>query len=185
VPSNRIVVLGGMGDDAARLFDDAHRQKLGGRPNDRLRPNYNATNGNDDVVTRMVGIFGKSERGNWANRRRQALHWRSHNRINGDIERKLVRSEVNRIAGEIALMSFEPDPAKAETYFERAVAVAREQEAKSWELRAAMSMARLWRDQGKRQQAYDLVAPVYGWFTEGFDTLNLKEAKTLLEELTD
>jgi len=72
---------------------------------------------------------------------------------------------------------------KAETYFERALAVARKQQAKSWELRAAMSMARLWRDQGKRQQAHDLLAPVYGRFTEGFDTLDLKEAKALLEQL--
>jgi predicted ATPase len=73
--------------------------------------------------------------------------------------------------------------AKAEAYFERALAVAREQQAKSWELRAAMSMARLWRDQGKRDEARDLVAPVYGWFTEGFDTLDLKEAKALLDAL--
>ena len=57
------------------------------------------------------------------------------------------------------------------------------QQAKSWELRAAMSMARLWRDQGKRDEARDLLAPVYGWFTEGFDTLDLKEAKALLDEL--
>ena len=92
-------------------------------------------------------------------------------------------AEIHRIAGEIALMSPEPDAAKAEAYFERALAVAREQQAKSWELRAAMSMARLWRDQGKRQQAHDLLAPVYGWFTEGFDTLDLKEAKALLEQL--
>ena len=93
-------------------------------------------------------------------------------------------AEVNRIAGEIALMSSEPDVTKAEVYLERALAVAREQQAKSWELRAAMSMARLWRDHGKRQQAHDLIAPVYGWFTEGFDTLDLKEAKTLLSELS-
>ena len=73
-------------------------------------------------------------------------------------------ADIHRIAGEIALMSPEPDVAKAEAYFERALAVAREQQAKSWELRAAMSMARLWRDQGKRQQARDLLAPVYGWF---------------------
>ena len=58
-----------------------------------------------------------------------------------------------------------------------------QQQAKSWELRAAMSMARLWRDQGKRDEARELLAPVYGWFTEGFDTLDLKEAKALLEEL--
>jgi len=92
-------------------------------------------------------------------------------------------AEVNRIAGEIALLSPEPDVAKAEAYFVRALAVAREQQAKSWELRAAMSMARLWRDQGKRDEARDLLAAVYGWFTEGFDTLDLKEAKALLDAL--
>jgi predicted ATPase len=93
-------------------------------------------------------------------------------------------AEVNRIAGEIALMSPEPDAAKAEAYFERALAVARQQQAKSWELRAAMSLAGLWRDQRKVQQARELLAPVYGWFTEGFDTRDLKEAKALLEELS-
>ncbi len=92
-------------------------------------------------------------------------------------------AELHRVAGEIALLSRQPDAAKAEAYFERALAVARQQQAKSWELRAAMSMARLWRDQGKRQQAHELLAPVYGWFTEGFDTLDLKEAKALLNEL--
>jgi class 3 adenylate cyclase/predicted ATPase len=92
-------------------------------------------------------------------------------------------AEVHRIAGEIALRRAEPDAAKAEAYFQRALAVAREQQAKSWELRAAMSMARLWRDQGKRDEARELLAPVYGWFTEGFDTLDLKEAKALLGEL--
>jgi predicted ATPase len=92
-------------------------------------------------------------------------------------------AEVNRLAGEIALKSLEPDAAKAEAYFERALAVARKQQAKSLELRAAMSMARLWRDQGKVQQARELLAPVYGWFTEGFDTRDLKEAKALLDEL--
>jgi predicted ATPase len=63
--------------------------------------------------------------------------------------------------------------------------VARQQKAKSWELCAAMSTARLWRDQGKRDEAHELVAPVYGWFTEGFDTLDLKEAKALLDEQAD
>jgi predicted ATPase len=92
-------------------------------------------------------------------------------------------AEVNRIAGEIALKSSTPDTEKAEKYFDRALAVARQQQAKSWELRAAMSLARLWRDQGKVQQARELLGPVYGWFTEGFDTRDLKEAKVLLEEL--
>ena len=92
-------------------------------------------------------------------------------------------AEIYRTAGKIALMSPEPDATKAQAYFEHALAVAREQQAKSWELRAAMSMARLWRDRGKRQQAHDLLAPIYCWFTEGFDTLDLKDAKALLEQL--
>jgi predicted ATPase len=92
-------------------------------------------------------------------------------------------AEINRIAGEIALLLPEPDAAKAEAYFERALVVARQQQAKSWELRAVMSMARLWRDQGKRDEARNLLAPVYIWFTEGFDTRDLKEAKALLEML--
>ena len=96
---------------------------------------------------------------------------------------KLWEAEIHRMAGDIALMSPERGAAKGEAYFERALAVARTQQAKSWELRAAMSMARLWRDQGKRQQARDLLAPVYGWFTEGFGTPDLKEAKALLDQL--
>jgi predicted ATPase len=71
---------------------------------------------------------------------------------------------------------------QVQAHFERALAVARQQQAKSWELRAAMSLAQLWRDQGKVQQARELLAPVHGWFTEGFDTRDLKEAKALLEE---
>jgi predicted ATPase len=92
-------------------------------------------------------------------------------------------AEVHRTAGEIALKQPQPDATKAEAYFERALAVARTQQAKSLEMRAAMSMARLWRDRGKRDEARELLAPVYGWFTEGFDTRDLKEAKASLEEL--
>jgi predicted ATPase len=92
-------------------------------------------------------------------------------------------AEANRLAGQIALLSPDPNAAKAEAYFERALSVAQKQQAKSWELRAAMSLARLWRSQGKVHQARELLAPVYGWFTEGFDTRDLKEAKALLEEL--
>jgi class 3 adenylate cyclase/predicted ATPase len=93
-------------------------------------------------------------------------------------------AEVNRIAGEIALKSLRHEVTKTQAYFERALSVARAQRAKSWELRAAMSMARLRRDQGKRDEARELLAPIYGWFTEGFDTLDLKQAKALLDELT-
>ena len=91
--------------------------------------------------------------------------------------------EVHRVTGEIELMSPQPDAAKAEGHYNRALAVARQQHAKSWELRASMSLARLWREQGKVQQARELLAPVYGWFTEGFDTRDLKDAKALLMEL--
>jgi predicted ATPase len=82
-------------------------------------------------------------------------------------------ANIHHVAGEIALKSSKLDAAKAEAYFGRALAIAREQQAKSLELRAAMSMGRLWRDQGKRHQAHDL----------GFDTLDLKEASALLDEL--
>ena len=79
------------------------------------------------------------------------------------------------------------DPAAtpaAEACFRRAIEIARAQQAKSWELRAATSLARLLRDQSRQAEARDLLAPVYGWFTEGFDTLDLKEANALLAELT-
>ena len=92
-------------------------------------------------------------------------------------------AEIDRIAGEIALRSPERDVAKADAYFECALRVARQQQAKSWELGAATSIARLWRDQGKRDEALELLTPVYGWFTEGFDTRDLREAKALLDEL--
>ena len=101
----------------------------------------------------------------------------------GTTKERCWEADIHRVAGEIALMSPEPDAAKAERYFQRALFVARTQQAKSWELRAAMSMARLWSDQGKRSEARDLLAPVYGWFTEGFDTLDLKQAKALLQDL--
>ncbi len=98
-------------------------------------------------------------------------------------DQRITEAEVSRVAGEIALKSPDLATAVAESYFEQALAVARQQQAKSWELRAAMSLARLWRDQGKVQEARELLAPVYGWFTEGFDTRDLKEAKALLEQL--
>jgi class 3 adenylate cyclase/predicted ATPase len=96
---------------------------------------------------------------------------------------KWLEADIYRISGEVTLLSPERDAAKAQSHFERALEIARAQQARSWELRAATSLARLWRDQGRRVEAYDLLAPVYGWFTEGFDTLDLKEARALLEEL--
>ena len=90
-------------------------------------------------------------------------------------------AEILRVSGVMELARGNSD--KAQKDFERALAIARQQQAKSWELRVSMSLARLWRDRGKPQQARELLAPVYGWFTEGFDTRDLKEAKALLEEL--
>jgi predicted ATPase len=99
------------------------------------------------------------------------------------IKESWYEAEIHPLAGEIALCLPVPDATKAEACFECALESASVHQAKSWELRAAMSMARLWRDQGRRQQADDLLAPVYGWFTEGFDTLDLKDAQSLLKQL--
>jgi predicted ATPase len=96
---------------------------------------------------------------------------------------KLFEPEVNRLAGEIALLSAEPDIRDAEAHFARSLAIAREQGAKSWELRAASSLARLWKDRGDCNKARGLLAPIYGWFKEGFLTRDLQEAKNLLDEL--
>jgi predicted ATPase len=92
-------------------------------------------------------------------------------------------AELHRLLGALLLTTPEPDPLGAEACFQRALAVARGQGARLWELRAATRLARLWAEQGRRAEAYDLLAPVYGWFTEGFDTADLKHAKELLEEL--
>jgi predicted ATPase len=92
-------------------------------------------------------------------------------------------AETYRLQGELLLRQAAPDAVQAEACFQQAVAVARHQQAKSWELRAATSLTRLWQSQGKRQDAHDLLAPVYNWFTEGFDTADLKDAKALLDEL--
>ena len=171
-----------MGNDAKRLLIGPDRQSLGRGSKDHLRRHRNAINGNNDVDAVVVVILTRAnaEIGQFDDARRcigEAMA------AVETAKERWCEAEVNRIGGEIALLSPEPDLAKAEAYFERALTIARTQQAKSWELRAAMSMARLWRDQGKPQQARDLLAPVYGWFTEGFDTLDLRQAKVLLEEL--
>jgi predicted ATPase len=91
-------------------------------------------------------------------------------------------AELNRLKGQLLLRQGHAEA--AEELYRKALRIAREQEAKLWQLRAAMSLARLRRDQGWRTEARDLLAPVYGWFTEGFDTPDLREAKALLDELT-
>ena len=91
---------------------------------------------------------------------------------------------AHRLRGELMFKLNPPDVAAAEQVFTKSIVIARNQQTPIFELRAAMSMARLWRDQGKREEARELLAPVYGWFTEGFDTRDLKEAKALLDTLT-
>jgi predicted ATPase len=92
-------------------------------------------------------------------------------------------ADAYRLQGELRLRRATPDAAQVEACFQQALAIARRQQAKSWELRAATSLSRLWQQQDKRAEAYDLLAPVYGWFTEGFDTADLQDAKALLDEL--
>jgi len=94
---------------------------------------------------------------------------------------RLFEADLHRLTGDLLLALMQPD--QAEESFHQAIAVARDQGARVWELRAATSLARLWHVQGRRAEAHDLLAPVYGWFTEGLDTPDLKEAKALLDEL--
>jgi predicted ATPase/class 3 adenylate cyclase len=99
-------------------------------------------------------------------------------------EVRLWEAELYRLRGELLLQQTVAPPGEAEVCFQQALAVARGRQAKSWELRAAMSLCRLWQQQGRRAEAHELLAPIYGWFTEGFDTADLQEAKALLEELS-
>ena len=98
-------------------------------------------------------------------------------------EERWWEAEVYRLRGVLLLRQPGTPQAEAEAWLQRALDVARRQEAKSLELRAAMSLSRLWQQQGKRAEAHALLAPIYGWFTEGFDTADLQEAKALLDEL--
>lgn len=91
-------------------------------------------------------------------------------------------AELHRLRGELLLVTGATE-AEAEICFQQAIEIARQQSAKSWELRATTSLARLWQRQGKKAEARQMLAEIYGWFTEGFDTANLKDAKALLEEL--
>jgi predicted ATPase len=91
--------------------------------------------------------------------------------------------ELYRLKGELLLQQHSDNQAEAETCFQHAISIAQSQQAKSFELRTATSLARLWQQQGKRREAHDLLAPVYGWFTEGFETADLKDTKALLDEL--
>jgi predicted ATPase len=96
---------------------------------------------------------------------------------------RFYEAEAHRLQGELLRMQG-ADPAEVEACFRQAIQVARQQQAKSWELRAVMSLCRLWQEQGKREEARQMLAEIYGWFTEGFDTPDLREARVLLEELS-
>ena len=96
---------------------------------------------------------------------------------------RLWAAELYRLQGELTLAQSSVQK-EAEECFWKAIEIARRQQAKSWELRAAMSLSRLWQHQGRQQEAHELLAEIYGWFTEGFDTADLQEAKELLEHLT-
>ena len=96
---------------------------------------------------------------------------------------RYYQAETYRFKGKLHLWEAVPDIEQPGISYQRALEIARHQQAKSWELRAATSLARLWRDQGRHAEAHDLLAPIYGWFTEGFQTPDLKDAKVLLDAL--
>jgi predicted ATPase len=100
-------------------------------------------------------------------------------------EERFIEAELYRLKGELLLATAPEHATEAETCFVHALDVARQQHGRSWELRTATSLARLWQSQAKFQDAYDLLAPIYGWFTEGFDTADLQEAKYLLDKLSE
>jgi predicted ATPase len=100
-----------------------------------------------------------------------------------DSNERFHEAELWRLRGQFLLVQDRPQADEAEVCFKKALAVAQTQGARAWELRACTSLARLWRDQARRAEAHDLLAPVYGWFTEGFDTADLKDAKALLDDL--
>jgi predicted ATPase len=117
-----------------------------------------------------------------AGQRQAALEYLAEaRRLAEETHERCFLAETLRLTGDVLLAL--GDPAAAQASYHEAISIAKQQNAKLWELGAAMSLARLWRDQGKSVEACDLLAPVYGWFTEGFGTPVLKEATALLQEL--
>jgi predicted ATPase len=129
-------------------------------------------------LLQLAGAYGKlGETSTGRHLLTEALTMRTHN------EQRYYRAELHRLKGELLLQQSPDNQTEAETTFHQALDIARQPQARSWELRAATSLARLWQSRGKRQDAYALLQPVYGWFTKGFDTIVLKKARTLLDEL--
>jgi predicted ATPase len=129
------------------------------------------------LLAEAYGIVGQIDRGLMA--LAEALE------IVGNTEVRESDGELHRLKGELLLQQSSDNATEAETCYKQAIAIAQHQQAKSWELRAATSLAKLWQSQNKPNEAYDLLAPVYGWFTEGFDTADLIDAKALLDELSE
>ena len=140
--------------------------------------------GADAVAAVLSGPAGRGVWASWARPTRGCACWPRRWPLVDSTEERCWEAELYRLQGELLLRQAVPDAAReAEACFQQALDVARRQQAKSLELRAAMSLSRLWQQQGKRAEAHELLAPIYGWFTEGFDTADLQEAKALLEAL--
>jgi predicted ATPase len=140
---------------------------------------YRATGAVTEMPT-FLTLLAEAE--GMAGQRDEGLeHLTEAERLIAETEERWAEAELHRVRGE--LLRAGDDIAGAERSFSQAISIAQQQSAKFWELRAAISLTRLWREQGKRDAARDLLAPTYGWFTEDFDTPVLKEAKALLDEL--
>ena len=144
-------------------------------------------NAADDFRERALAASAASDQGNTrAGRHAEALeHAAQALAVGEQTGERWWEAKVHATRGHILLHSGSRNVEAAAASFQTAIRVARKQEARSWELRAATSLARLWAEQGKRRKAHHLLAPLYGWFTEGFDTADLKEAKALSEMLTE
>jgi predicted ATPase len=137
-------------------------------------------NGDEDFLPRSLLLLAEAHREVGQTALASGLVDEALARVERTDER-LFEAELHRLKGELMLLN--PDADQAEACLRQAIGIARAQEAKLWELRAATSLARLWAEQGRHADAYYLLAPVYGWFTEGFDTPDLKDAKALLDKL--
>jgi predicted ATPase len=185
--------VGGRGR-AARLIHQHRRERkaagarLGLSENYRARPRTRGTSAayqatgvqqhTPSFLGLLAGLYIKAENSS------EALKLLDEALLRVDrLDERWFEAELHRLKGEALLAGSPERAAEAETCYHRALAVARNQGARLWELRTATSLARLWRGQGRRAEARDLIAPVYGWFTEGFDTADLKDAKALLDEL--
>jgi predicted ATPase len=151
---------------------------------EQLRQGMAAVLATGQTLSQPFCLLLLAEAAGYAGHLEEGLHLLAEARtvleVNGQGE---LLAEAYRLQGEFLLRQAAPDVAQAEACFQQALAIARRQQAKSWELRAATSLSRLLQQQGNRAEACDLLAPIYGWFTEGFDTADLHDAKVLLDAL--